>query len=295
MDCRSAPSEKTEPQSRATLLAFREEVLAVLRADYPTAPVTVDDDPEQVFIGRFTLFLGNIRQKAAGLTGPERRAVIVEYVHPLATAKPLPATPAPAETFAEASARLRIQLVPVEYHEQVPSLTCRRFSERLLVAYALDEAERYQMVTQSIFETWNVDQATVERIAQRNLERASAGTQVHVSATGKSGRFATLADESGYAAAHLLLPMVMDQIQEGLGTPGIVVAVPTRDLLIAWSSNSEGKDRLAAIVTMYMRKGPYPRSDELFSFSKKGTRLLDRVELAAHGRSPAPNFSPLTP
>lgn len=281
----SVPAKTIPSQNRATFLAFREEVLAVLRRDYPAVAVTVDDnDPEQVVIGRFTLFLGNIRQKVADRTGAERRAVIVDYVHPLATAKPLPSTPAPAETFAKASARLRIQLVPIEYREQVPTLTCRRFSERLLIAYALDENERYQLVTHSIFEGWNVDQETVERIAKRNLELASGGVQVHISATGQSGHFATLAENSGYAAASLLLPMVMDQIQEGLGTQSIVAAVPTRDVLIAWSSNSEGKDRLAAIVTMYMRKGPYARSDELFSYSKDGIRPLNGRELAEHGR-----------
>lgn len=281
----SLPAKNGPAQNRATFLAFRAEVLDVLRTNYPAVTVTMDDDdPEQIVIGRFTLFLGNIRQKIAGRTGAERRADIVDFLHPVATAKPLPATPAPAETFAKASARLRIQLVPTEYREQVPTLTCRRFSERLLVAYALDEDERYQLVTHSIFEGWAVDQETVERIARRNLELASGGIQVHISATGKSGHFATLAESSGYAAASLLLPMVMDQIQEGLGTQTIVAAVPTRDVLIAWSSNSEGKDRLAAIVTMYMRKGPYARSDELFAYSKNGIRLLNSRELAEHGR-----------
>ncbi|GJE19020.1 DUF1444 family protein [Methylobacterium marchantiae] len=281
----SFPAKNFPSQKRASLLTFREEVLSILRVDYPAVTVTVDDDDlEQIIIGRFTLFLGNIRQKVTDLIGAERRAVIVNYLHPLATAKPLPATPAPAETFPKASVRLRIQLVPIEYREQVPTLTCRRFSERLLVAYALDEEKRYQLVTHSIFEGWGVDQATVERVARRNLELASGDIQVHVSATGKSGYFATLANESGYAAACLLLPMVMDQIQEGLGTQSIVAAVPTRDVLIAWSSNSEGKDRLASIVTMYMRKGPYGRSDELFSYSKDGIRPLNSHELTEHGR-----------
>ncbi|WP_019904498.1 DUF1444 family protein [Methylobacterium sp. 77] len=282
---KSLPYDNFPSQQRADLLAFREEVLSILRLDFPAATVTLDDDdPEQIVIGRFTTFLGNIRQKTADLTGQERRAVIVDYLHPLATAKPRPATPAPAETFAEASARLRIQLVPIEYREQVPSLTCRRFSNRLLVAYALDEDKRYQLLTHSIFERWGVDQATVEGIARRNLELASGGIQVRISPTGRSGHFATLAVENGYAAASLLLPMVMDQIQEGLGTESIVAAVPTRDVLIAWSSNSEGKDRLAGIVTKYMRKGPYSRSDELFSYSKAGIRPLNSVELAEHGR-----------
>lgn len=281
------PALGAPDRASPAVVAFREEVVAILRSDFPGMAITPDDDPEQIVIGRFTVFLGNLRHRSAAMTARERRILIREHFRPYATAEPLPETPARPETFAEASPRLRIQLVPNEYREQVPSLTCRRFSDRLLVAYALDENKRYQLVTQSIFQGWGVDQDTVERIARRNLELASGGVQVHISPTGKSGRFATLAEESGYAAASLLLPMVMDQIREGLGTPSIVAAVPTRDILIAWSSDSEGKDRLAAIVTMYMRKGPYARSDELFSYSASGLRPLNAGELADHGRPAA--------
>lgn len=264
-------------------LAFRDEVLILLRRDFPDAPVSLTDDPEEVVIGRFTLYLGNLRRKSNGLIGIERRAAILDYLRPLATAKPLPSQPQPAESFADASKRLRIQLVPNEYEQQAPLLTCRPFSKRLLVAYVLDEQNRYQMVTRPIFESWGVDQQTVEEIAKRNLELASGGVQVHISPTGKTGRFATLADESGYAAASLLLPMVMDQIQEGLRTPSIIAAVPTRDILIAWSSDSEEKARLANAVTSYASKGPYSRSTELFSYSRKGLRPLNASEMAKHG------------
>ena len=272
---------KTVP---AGAVAFRDEVLAILRSDFPASTATLRDDPEEIVLGRFTLFLGNLRQKTSGLSGAERRAVILDYLRPLATAKPLPSQPQPAESFAQASKRLRIQLVPNEYQQQAPELTCRRFSNRLLVTYVLDEPNRYQLVMRPLFESWGVDQETVERIARRNLELAAGGLEVHISPTNKSGHFATLADESGYAAASLLLPMVMDQIREGLGTQSIIAAVPTRDILIAWSSDSELKAHLAGVVESYMSKGPFSRSPELFSYSKDGIRPLNSLELAEHGR-----------
>ena len=78
--------------------------------------------------------------------------------------------------------------------------------------------------------------------------------------------------------------MVMDQIQEGLGTPSIIAAVPTRDILIAWSSDAAGKARLASTVVSYASKGPYSRSPELFFYSEDGVRPLNTVELSEHGR-----------
>lgn len=263
--------------------ALRDEVAAILRSDFPGVTVRIDPDPSQITIGTATLFLDNLNAQVSDLTGARRRALIVDYLRRTATTKP--AKTGPMETFMQASGRLRIQLVPNEYREQAPDLTCRRFSDRLLVAYALDEATRYQLVNRPIFDAWGVDQATVERVAIDNLAQASGGAEIHVSATGARGMFATHVDESSYAGARLLVPMVMDQIREGLGTPSIVVAVPTRDVLIAWTPDSEKKTHLARTVIDYMERGPYGRSRELFAYSSAGLRPLTPFELFQHGRS----------
>jgi len=262
--------------------ALRDEVAAILRSDFPDATFTLDSDPRQITFGRATLFLDNLNARVAGLTGSLRRKIIVDFVRPAATAKPAEA--GPAETFMQASWRLRIQLVPNEYREQAPELVSRRVSDRLLAAYALDEANRYQLVTQPILKAWSVDQATIERTAIDNLAQASGGAEILVSATGARGKFATHADASGYAAACLLVPMVMDQIREGLGTPFIVVGVPTRDVLIAWTPDSAMKTQLARKVVDYMEQGPYSRSRELFAYSSTGLRPLTPFELSQHGR-----------
>lgn len=262
---------------------LRDEVAAILRSDFPDVPFTLDPDPRQITFGRATLFLDNLNARVEGLTGSLRRAIIVDFIRPAATARPAKA--GPAETFLQASGRLRIQLVPNVYREQAPELVARRFSDRLLVTYVLDEANRYQLVTRPIFDRWGVDQATVERIAIDNLAKASEGVEVHISATGARGKFATHADASSYAGARLLVPMVMDQIREGLGTSSIVVGVPTRDVLIAWTPDSAMKTQLARTVTDYMERGPYSRSRELFASSSAGLRPLTPFELSQHGRA----------
>ncbi|NEU11127.1 DUF1444 family protein [Methylobacterium sp. BTF04] len=262
--------------------AFRDEVIEILRSEYPDAVVTRPGHPDFIRSGPFVLNLGHLRQGVANLSDAERRTTILKIIGPHVAAKPPPS--GTIEPFVRAATRLRIQLVPHEYREQAPELICRRFSEKLWVAYALDESNRYQLVTQPIFDAWGIDQAKLEKVAADNLEKESDGVEIRISPTGAKGHFASVADESGYAAARILLPAIMDQIRTGLRTTGMVVAVPTRNILIAWDPESEGRDRLARIVTDYVRKGPYRRSSELFHSSADGLRPLGLAELAQHGR-----------
>jgi hypothetical protein len=263
--------------------ALRDEIVAILRSDFPGVAFTLDPDPRQITLGNKTLFLDNLNAMVADLTGTRRRAVILDFVRPVAS--PTTTKGGTREGFLLASKRLRIQLVPNEYREQAPDLTCRSFSERLLVAYALDEANRYQLVNRPIFDAWGVDQSTIERIAIENLAQASGGAEIHISETGVRGKYATHADDSSYAGARLLVPMVMDQIRESLGTLSIVVTVPTRDILIAWTPDSAEKVSLARTAADFMQRGPYSRSRELFSYSATGLRPLTPFELSQHGRS----------
>ena len=279
---RSRASEAQDVLDDAEAASFRDEVVAILRADFPDTVVTFAKHPEDIRIGTFTLYLGNLRRTVAALSGPARRIAILKTVAPLAGAKPR--TEVKIEPFMQAATRLRLQLVHNEYREQVPDLTCRRFSEKLLVAYALDEPNRYQLVNRPIFDAWGIDQTKIERVAADNLERASIGVKILIAPTGKRGHFAIVADETGYAAARMLLPFAMNQVREGLKTSAMVVAVPTRDVLMAWDPESEGRPRLAGMVTEFMRAGPYSRSTELFHFSAEGLRPLGVTELAAHGR-----------
>ena len=87
-----------------------------------------------------------------------------------------------------------------------------------------------------------------------------------------------------YAAARLMLPSYLDSIRKALKADGITVAIPTRDLLMAWPADSKARIGLAAEVRDRLRKGPYGRSDELFHADRTGLRPLTAAERADHRR-----------
>ncbi|WP_156387577.1 hypothetical protein [Methylobacterium sp. Leaf399] len=74
----SSSGNARSSQGRATVPAFRKDVLSILRSDFPAAAVTSDDDdPEHIVLGRFVDLLGNIRRSVAGLKDAQRHAAIL--------------------------------------------------------------------------------------------------------------------------------------------------------------------------------------------------------------------------
>jgi hypothetical protein len=77
--------------------------------------------------------------------------------------------------FAAASNQLRPQIVPADYLHQTGDLVHRGFSAGLVLAYAIDEKERYELIRQPDIDSWNVGQTEIEARAIANLEAVSAG------------------------------------------------------------------------------------------------------------------------
>lgn len=266
---------------------FRDEVVAVLRVLYPGAPITLGGDTREVTVGTSTLYLGNLYAMVDGLAGEPRRRRLATYL-----TEAMPSGPSPAggssdasptfEPFTTAQRRLRIQIIPGDYLKQEASIVHAPLSQRLLIAYALDEANRYQVVTEPMFASWGVDRTVLDRIARRNSEAEAVRVPIEVSPTGERGRFASSATEDGYSAARLLLPGFMDRMRERLGTAAIVAAVPTREIVIGWTPDSVSRRPLASAVRKLFRNGPYARSDELFRYDDAGLRPLDVRERAEY-------------
>ena len=80
--------------------------------------------------------------------------------------------------FAAASNQLRPQIVPADYLQQTGDLVHRGFLAGLVVAYAIDEKERYELIRQPDIDSWNVGQTEIEARAIANLEAVSAGVSL---------------------------------------------------------------------------------------------------------------------
>ncbi|WP_170248981.1 DUF1444 family protein [Methylobacterium haplocladii] len=262
---------------------FRSEVADVLRAIEPTATVLPDPDPGQIRVGRLTIALTNLYPRVARLSGTERRQAIESYL--TAFLRPAPGAPSGhTQTFDTAKSRLRVQLVPHEVLRQTPSLVHRAFSETLIVTYVLDEPNRYQYVTRDMLAGWGVDAASLEAPALANLDAASKKANFQLAIADDIPVLVMVATVDNYDAARLMLPGYLAQIAEALKTDSLTLAIPTRDLMLAWPADSKARRDMAEEVRKQMRTGAYARTDELFRFEKGAVRPLTVAERADHGR-----------
>ena len=266
---------------------FRAEVAAVLRAMRPGAEILPDPDPMQILFGGSTIALTNLYPQVAPLVGDARRRMIEAH---LATAlKAVDAPPPSGEpSLAAVRPQLRVQLLPREILRQVPDLATRTFSETLVVAYVIDGAERMRYLTRPMLAGWGVGAAAIgtaiEAPALANLAAASKDAAFALLVADGTPILAMTNADDNYDAARLMLPSYLGRVRSALKADGITVAIPTRDLLMAWPADSKARAAFAAEVRDRLRKGPYGRSDELFHADATGLRALTATERADHGR-----------
>ena len=266
---------------------FRAEVAAVLRAMLPGTEILPDPDPKQILFGGSTIALTNLYPRVAPLAGEARRRLSEAH---LATAlKAVNAPPSTEEpSLAAVRTQLRVQLLPREILRQVPDLATRTFSETLVVAYVIDGADRMRYVTRSMLDGWGVGAAAIpsaiEAPALANLAEASKDAAFALAVADGTPIFVMTSEDDNYDAARLMLPNYLDRVRSALKAEAVTVAIPTRDLLMAWPADSKARAGFAAEVRDRLRKGPYGRSDELFHADAAGLRPLTAAERADHGR-----------
>ena len=266
---------------------FRAEVAAVLRAMRPGIEIRPDPDPEQILFGGSTVALTNLYPRVAPLARDERRRMI--EAHLLTALKAVDAPPSSEEpSLVAVRAQLRVQLLPREILRQVPDLATRTFSETLVVAYVIDGSDRMRYLTRPMLKGWGVGDAAIrtaiEGPALANLAAASKDAAFALAVADGTPIFVMTTEDDTYDAARLMLPSYLDRVRHALKADGITVAIPTRDLLMAWPSGSQARAAFAAEVRDWLRKGPYGRSDELFHADAAGLRPLTAAERADHGR-----------
>lgn len=262
---------------------FRNEIVSLMRTTRPGATIALDPDPAKILVGPRTIDLTNLHGHLRDLPAPERRKAIETF---LATALPSAqdAQCCRSTAYDAVKARLRVQLLPREVIGDHPEFVQRPFSETLNVVYVLDEPKRYRYVTGDMLAGWGVDRALVEAVAVKNL--AAASGDVPAQLVVDKDRPAYLISQAGddYDAARLLVPSFLAGLRKSLNADAIVLAVPTRNLVMAWPFDAKKRAVLAASVTQMMKAGPYGRSDELFRFDASGLRPLNATERADHGR-----------
>ena len=255
--------------------AFRDEVLALLQRAHPDWRVKAAAEPETIEVGSARVWLENLRRRVGDSAGPDREREILSFVEKGMT----PA--APSEAFAALKPQLRVQIAPAEFLKQAPSagLLHRDFLDSLVVAYVLDEPDRYSYVMTDKLAAWGVGEETVRAAAIENLDAALAATPIEPKPGGSGGgRFFAISDNSGYGAARILCPRFMARLHVALGA-SFRLAIPNRDFLVAWTPDFDHRHEFARQVAKDHATRPHPLSASVFVADDTGLRLATEAEL----------------
>lgn len=266
---------------------FRQEVATLLHRRRPTLKFSLPADPETIDVkaGGNTLqvYLGNLQRQIGDDRGAPRERQILEFFDRVSAVAP--ADGGGRRTWAQARANLRIQIVPIEYRQQATGLIVRDLTGKVVIAYAHDQGQRYALVTQDDLKSWGVGADAVHAAALAGL--AAASTKLPVTAkrsADRRGAYATIATNDGYDAARLLVPSVRQKLRKALGSDRVIVAIPNRDFLVAWTPDFSERADFAAKAGEDSRSRSHPLTDELFVVDANGVRIATATERAEQRR-----------
>jgi len=133
--------------------AFRKKVADILHRSHPDLKPGLPDDPALIELGSKTIFLGNLYAYVHDLETEGQEIEIAKFLETTLQ----PSTPTSA--WKEAVDQLRIQIIPIEYRKvqlaNKGALITRDFTPRVLITYALDNAQSYELVTTEMLRQWN--------------------------------------------------------------------------------------------------------------------------------------------
>jgi hypothetical protein len=259
-------------------------VAAILGVWRPDLALIEPDDPDTIVVdtpaSEVRIFLGNLHANVQALSGDIRRDAILDFlIGAIGASIPDQAEPA----WPEAKGRLWIQIVPVQYGAQNPTLVSRPFTPRVMIAYALVSDDSYKLVTRNMLTRWDVAADELHDASVAGLEAASETLPIDVrhSVDGPGARM-TLATGDNFEAARLLLPGFRARLRAALGGTAII-GIPIRDFLMAWTPDFAGRVRLVVIVDEDSQPGihSHPLTNELFVATAEGVRPATEAETAA--------------
>ncbi len=265
-------SPRSEPVSDD--LAFRAEVVELLAAERGAlAPKVVVGEPSMLTIGTSSINLRNLHLHVATMPRERRRPIILGFIDSAVAASSGPTVDTSLEAV---RSRLRIQIAPEEYVRRFgdaeKGLVHRPFVPGLVIAYAVDEAERFSYVLSNRLDEWKIDRAELDRIAVDNLDAAIADEPIEVSMGGEGrGGYTAILDRGGYGAARILCPRFRARLAEKLG-PRLLVGIPNRDFLVAWTPDFAKGRRFAEQVEKDFGRQPHPLTPNLLIMDGDGVR-----------------------
>lgn len=154
-----------------------------------------------------------------------------------------------------------------------PNLLLRRLTESLQIGYIIDQEEAFRWLTVADLEPLALDTEQVHTLALRNLERSCNTLVIETPPPLNDGRdrllrFHTL---DGLDATRALLPSFYQRFAPRFGDVDVLVAVPTRDTLIAIPATDQAQASfLQWRADTERRRSDRPLSEQLLQITESG-------------------------
>lgn len=168
------------------------------------------------------------------------------------------------------------QVVPLLVNTELatpPDLVLRPFVGSLSVGYVVDHGETLRWLTRRVFEPWSIDEEALHTQAIRNLERSCFALVIETPPPLADGRDRLLRFHTGDGldAARLLLPDFYQRYSPRFGDVDLVVAIPTRDLLLVIPATDQAQASfLSWRIESERRASAHPLARQLFVVSETG-------------------------
>jgi uncharacterized protein YtpQ (UPF0354 family) len=158
---------------------------------------------------------------------------------------------------------------------KLPMLVFEQFLADLIITYVIDEPKSVVFINENHLERWQVNQRDIHAQALANLRRRTVEERDYTVAGSGDQQLFIWNTGDGYDATRLLLSDVLAKWQTQIGG-NLVIGIPNRDFLIAFSDNDRSVvENIARQLQHDARTQPYPLTDRLFTVLQGQVREYD--------------------
>ncbi len=274
--------------------AFAKRALKAVIKDNPSRRCEIAEGGAMIVCGDVQFGLENVRREITSNTLPDESIDdFIRVYYGLAMASAYDGINAPNEASQTKIAtqnkidtsivnRLYPQIVPSSYREQLGDENVSELSPGLLIAYVIDESDRYAYVLDHHVEEWNMSRDSIMEHAYSNLAEKALQTDIGLSDSSigndSASKWLSIDVKDGFAAARVLLPEVRERIAHELGEQ-FYIAMPNRDFLIAWSLDFKNHLGFMSAVKQDFESQSHPISPNLYIGTKDEIRPATSEEL----------------
>lgn len=247
--------------------SFRDRVLKLARASYPSIPFEAPAQNADVIIAKGTqIGLQNLKAKFDQSDRSQQALEQLVKEHFYFVLKDEPSV----TTFDAARQKLRPQLMPPEYAVQTPIISFP-FGQTVAIGIVLDSDKGYLYLKREDALRWNKSHKELLDIAIANLDEASRKMQMQ-STDNEEAKWIGIETKDGFDAVRILIPKLREFLASRLGSP-FRFAVPNRDFLICWNTGASTRfsDFTASKIQKDFATQPYPLSPHVFEVTSDGT------------------------